>query len=146
MEPIVAGDPFAPRVTGRRREIAVDHLTLERVTRAKRSFATRRVVFHGSETLLYGAVRPRAGDLLLARVDRLGQHGKLESPEGRRAWLHVGDEIIVAYADRYAPDQFEARVPPRLRRPTWSRPVASRRRCCLAVAMSGVRPTSRRSA
>jgi hypothetical protein len=41
----------------------------------------------------------------------LGQHTKLELPDGRKAHMHIGDEIIVAYANRYAPDQFEAEVP-----------------------------------
>jgi len=65
-------------------------------------------------TLVQGPVRPRSGDLVLARVDRIGQHSRLELWTGRRARLHVGDEIIVAYADRYAPDQFEAEVPLKL--------------------------------
>jgi hypothetical protein len=64
--------------------------------------------------LVQGSVRPRSGDLVLARVDRIGQHSRLELCTGRRARLFVGDEIIVAYADRYAPDQFEAAVPLRL--------------------------------
>ena len=67
-------------------------------------------------TLIGGMVRPRAGDLVLAAVTRLGQHRKIEQPNGRRAALHVGDEILVAYADRYAPDQYESHVPADLRR------------------------------
>jgi hypothetical protein len=67
-------------------------------------------------TLVDGMVRPRTGDLVLASVTRLGQHRKIEQPNGRRAALHVGDEIVVAYADRYAPDQFESHVPADLRR------------------------------
>jgi hypothetical protein len=62
-------------------------------------------------TLIRGVVRPRAGSLVLARVARIGSHQKLELTTGRRALLHVGDEIIAVYADRYAPDQFEAEVP-----------------------------------
>lgn len=54
---------------------------------------------------------PKAGDLLLARVESIGHHTKLESPAGRRVQLYPGDEIIVAYGARYAPDQFEAEVP-----------------------------------
>lgn len=65
-------------------------------------------------TLLSGAVRPRSGDLVLARVDRLGQHQRIEQPSGRMSRLHLDDEIIVAYADRYAADQFHAHVPPDL--------------------------------
>jgi hypothetical protein len=67
-------------------------------------------------TLVDGMVRPRPGDVVLATVTRLGQHRKIEQPNGRRAALHVGDEIVVAYADRYAPDQYESHVPSDLRR------------------------------
>jgi hypothetical protein len=61
-------------------------------------------------------VRPRSGDVVLAGVARLGQHRKIERPDGRRAALHIGDEILVAYADRYAPDQYESHVPTGLQR------------------------------
>jgi hypothetical protein len=56
-------------------------------------------------------IRPRPGDVVLAEVVELGHHKKLESPLSRRAQMFVGDEIVVAYGDRYAPDQFEAEVP-----------------------------------
>lgn len=59
-------------------------------------------------------VVPKSGDVVLARVHELGQHLKLESPGSRRQTLFPGDEILVAYGDRYAPDQFEAEVPPDL--------------------------------
>ena len=48
-------------------------------------------------------------------VQRLGQHSRLERPDGRRAAIHVGDEIVLTYGDRYATDQFEAEVPSTLR-------------------------------
>lgn len=67
------------------------------------------------QTLVGGPVRPRTGDLVLAGIQRLGQHARLERPDGRRAALHVGDEIIVTYGDRYATDQFESQVPTTLR-------------------------------
>jgi hypothetical protein len=35
----------------------------------------------------------------------------LQLPDGRRKHLFVGDEIVVAYGNRYAPSQFEAVVP-----------------------------------
>lgn len=82
----------------------------DRRSAAKRAFTTRRVDLDLA-TRLRSDLRPRAGDLVLARVAQLGQHQKLESPHGRRAQLYVGDEIIVAYGERYAPDQFEAIVP-----------------------------------
>ena len=54
---------------------------------------------------------PMPGDLLLARVDTVGYHSALQLPDGRRKRLFAGDEIVVAYGNRYAPNQFEAVVP-----------------------------------
>lgn len=79
-----------------------------RIAKAKRAFTTRRVVLEDARTLIAGAVAPQIGDLVLAVVDKIGSHPKLELPSGRRAQLSVGDEIVVAYGNRYAPDQFEA--------------------------------------
>jgi hypothetical protein len=105
-------------VSSSRHGVEVSPFPLERFTAAKRAFTTRRIPLedlaaHGL-TLLSGAVRPRSGDVVLATVDRIGQHARIELPSGRRAQMNVGDEIIVAYADRYAPDQYEAEVPLRL--------------------------------
>jgi hypothetical protein len=95
----------------RRRRIWVQPLSTSQRDGAKASFATRRVPRDAMRTLVCGTVRPRSGDVVLARVGRLGQHRRIERPDGRRAGLHVDDEIIVAYGDRYATDQFEAHVP-----------------------------------
>jgi hypothetical protein len=54
---------------------------------------------------------PEAGDLVLARVDALGQHAGLQLPHGRRKQMFPGDEIVVAYGNRYAANQFEALLP-----------------------------------
>jgi len=85
------------------------HITA-RIESARKSFTTRRVDFSEAKGLIKQAA-PRSGDLVLARVDTIGQHTKLEAPSGRRGKLYPGDEIIVAYGARYAPDQFEAEVP-----------------------------------
>jgi hypothetical protein len=81
-----------------------------RIARAARAYSTRRA---RAEAML--ALRrdlaPRSGDLVLARVTKLGQHFRLHLPNGRLKSLWPGDEIVVAYADRYAPSQFEAHVP-----------------------------------
>lgn len=62
--------------------------------------------------LEHGAgVVPRAGDVVLARVTDIGKHTRLESPVSRRRLLFPGQEILVVYGDRYAPDQFLAQVP-----------------------------------
>lgn len=86
-------------------------LSANRVAQLKTPYTTRRVPASALVTLLTGAVVPRVGDLVLARVERLGQHRHLELACGRRARLFHGDEIVLAYGNRYAPDQFEAEVP-----------------------------------
>lgn len=82
-----------------------------RLAAARIPYAARRV----QRETLAGLVRddrtPRPGDLVLVRVDKLGQHKFLELANGRRARLFPGDEIMLVYGNRYAPDQFEAEVP-----------------------------------
>ena len=82
-----------------------------RVAAAKSAYSTRRANLARVSRLLTGELSPHAGDLVLARVTELGQHGKLELRSGRRACMHVGDEIVICYGARYAPHQFEAYVP-----------------------------------
>ena len=89
-------------------------LTQGRLAAAKRSYATRRIDLAKAGRLLTAGVTPRSGDLVLARIDRLGHHRRIESPEGRRGQLYVGDEVLLCFGARYASDQFEALVPERL--------------------------------
>ncbi|PSL08094.1 molybdopterin cofactor biosynthesis protein B [Haloactinopolyspora alba] len=103
--------------TAETEQAAGSSLEPRRLARAKRAFTTRNVVpLHSGDdagwSLLSGVdVCPRPGDLVLAEVTELGQHARLERPDGRRARLYAGDEIVVAYGARYAPDQFEGLVP-----------------------------------
>lgn len=91
----------------------IDPMRLRRVVKAY----TTRFVAAAIESsadgyhLEYGCdVTPRAGDVVLARVTAIGKHTRLESPVSRRQLLFAGQEILVAYGDRYAPDQFLAHV------------------------------------
>lgn len=81
-----------------------------RIERARRAFTTRRVDFSLCGRIVRKGA-PAPGDLVLARVEAVGQHQRIELHSGRRARLYEGDEIVVAYGARYAPDQFHARVP-----------------------------------
>ncbi len=82
-----------------------------RLASAKRAFTTRRTAWNSATHLLSGDVTPGVGDLALARVRRVGQHQRIQTTEGRQATLFTGDEVVVAYANRYAPEQWEALVP-----------------------------------
>lgn len=89
-------------------------LTTQRLEQAKWAYTTRRIDQNQPMQLLCGDLSPQAGDLVLARVERLGHHRRLELVSSRRAKLFQGDEIVVAYGNRYAPDQFEGILPERL--------------------------------
>jgi hypothetical protein len=87
------------------------HVDTERLNSAKAAFTTRRVRLNEATMLLNEGISPSAGDLLLARVEKIGHHKRLELTNGRRARLFAGDEVLVSYGNRYAPNQFEAVVP-----------------------------------
>ncbi|MGB0505837.1 MAG: hypothetical protein ACPGGK_06535 [Pikeienuella sp.] len=93
-------------------------LDQSRLSRAKRAFSTRRMNQADFQVLLeaedLAGYTFQSGDLALARVDNIGHHKRVERPDGRRARLFEGDEIIVAIGARYAPDQYEALVPTHL--------------------------------
>lgn len=79
---------------------------------AKIAYTLRNVGLDEASSLVSDSnTLPQAGDMLLARVESVGQHGGVELRNGRRSTLFVGDEVVVCYGNRYAPDQFEAEVP-----------------------------------
>lgn len=88
-----------------------------RLLGAKASYTTRHLVNAirseptGFDLHRAPGLRAHSGDVTLARVVEIGQHQAIEGPDSRRALLFPGDEILVAYGNRYAPDQFEAEVP-----------------------------------
>lgn len=85
-----------------------------RLSHAKWAFSTR-LCTRRSDGYIRSDIAPVAGDLCLARVVRLGNHQRLELATGRRAHLYPGDEIVVAYGNRYATDQFDAVIPDSLK-------------------------------
>lgn len=82
----------------------------ERLANTKRAFTTRNVPAAALHSIS-GAMKPQAGDLVLARITEIGAHKQVELPTSRKSTLFVGDEVILAYGNRYAPDQFEAYIP-----------------------------------
>ncbi len=75
---------------------------------AKWAFTTRRVARADVVRRLDGVTEARPGDLLLARVARIGHHQRVQLATGRPSELYPGDLCVVAVGNRYAPDQFEA--------------------------------------
>lgn len=95
-------------------DIQLEPLAKKRLDQSKWAYTTRRINQEQKFQLLRGELTPLPGDVLLARVDEIGQHKRLELVSSRRASLFEGDEIVVAYGNRYAPDQFEGIVPEHL--------------------------------
>lgn len=97
---------------------AVAPIDPQRLLAAKKAYTTRFVAATIEEDPsgfeLLQEVAPQTGDVVLARVTGIGQHTRLESPVSRRQTMFVGDEILVAYGNRYAPDQFHSVVPSNL--------------------------------
>ena len=75
------------------------------------AFTTRRVPQHPAYSITPPPGKPCVGDLVLARVDAIGHHAYLHLVNGRRRHMFVGDEIVVAYGNRYASSQFESVIP-----------------------------------
>lgn len=82
----------------------------DRLRTAKHAYTTRHVDTTAARHLLTSGV-PASGDLVLAQVAEIGQHKRLEQRDGRRSTLYPGDQLVVCYGARYAPDQFQATVP-----------------------------------
>jgi dethiobiotin synthetase len=95
-------------------DIQLEPVSAQRLDQAKWAYTTRRINQQEPMQLLRGSLCPEAGDLVLARVEELGHHKRLELVSSRKATLFEGDEIVVAYGNRYAPDQFEGIVPDHL--------------------------------
>lgn len=91
--------------------ITIEAIAPSRITRAKRAYTTRHVTIELATHLVSGDYHPQVGDLVLAKVDKRNQHKHIQLPAGRRSLMFPGDEIIVCYGNRYAPDQFEAEIP-----------------------------------
>ena len=71
---------------------------------AKRAYTTRRVPQAHMATVVASDAQPKIGDIIVAVVEKIGSHPRIELPSGRKAQLAVGDRIVLAYGNRYAPD------------------------------------------
>lgn len=89
-------------------------LNKDQLNTAKVSFACRRVNLQQAASLLREPYVPAVGDVVLASIEELGHHRRVELVDGRRAFIAPGDLVVLAYGNRYAPDQFEGLVPDNL--------------------------------
>ena len=101
-----------PRTTGLDLPHVKGRKDRDRLSRASWAFTTRRIPTGTACSIIQpDNGKPKAGDLVIARVDSLGHHKGLQLVNGRRRIMFLGDEIVVAYGNRYASSQFESYVP-----------------------------------
>ncbi|MBP6057675.1 MAG: DUF1611 domain-containing protein [Nitrosomonas sp.] len=90
----------------------ISHISQERLLNAKIAYTPRNLRLESVAVLWQeDDVIPDNGDMLLAKVTKVGHQNELELMHNRHSALCIGDEIIVCYGNRYAQDQFEAQVP-----------------------------------
>jgi hypothetical protein len=54
--------------------------------------------------------KPHVGDVVFARISRLGHHQTLENRSGRIHKINVGTRSLFVFGNRYAPDHYEGTV------------------------------------
>lgn len=86
---------------------SVDFGAARLASRARWAFSARRVPQEAVAGLLPDVAAARPGDLVLARVLKIGHHKNIQLTEGRPAALSEGDLIVMPCGARYAADQFE---------------------------------------
>src|SRR5260370_14834522 len=83
-------------------------LTDEMKANMRVSYALRWVPRASMATLLPCPVSPQAGDIALAKLEKIGKNATLELANGRRCTLHEGDLLAVVFGNRYATLHFHA--------------------------------------
>jgi hypothetical protein len=78
--------------------------------RAKWCHAARRVPKDAVQGLEAAPECLRSGELLLAEVEKIGQHKRVQLHDGRYSRLFPGDLLVLAAGDRFATDQFTGRA------------------------------------
>lgn len=71
------------------------------------SYALRRVPEARFACLVPRSDFPQPGDIVLARLEKVGKNVRLELTDGRRCTLHEHDLLAVVFGNRYATRQFE---------------------------------------
>jgi len=82
-------------------------LTDEMKANMRVSYALHWVPRASMATLLPCPTSPQAGDVVAAKLEKIGKNATLELANGRRCNLHEGDHLAVVFGNRYATLQFE---------------------------------------
>lgn len=79
--------------------------------KVKKSIITKRITEYKIDRKIKRTYMPKAGDVALFEVVRIGKHKALQSENGTNAYIFPGDRILATFGTRYASAQFEGYVP-----------------------------------
>lgn len=79
--------------------------------RLKRTIVSRDVRHYTLNQDIIQSHKMQSGDLAVFEVLELGKHENAQMADGRNRSIFPGDQIVAAFADRYATSQFEGYVP-----------------------------------
>lgn len=75
------------------------------------SWACRQLLqFDGDHVSSDQRVPPRAGDVVVVEVAKVGNHTRMTLSDHRRARLYAGDHLVGVLGNRYATDAFEGQI------------------------------------
>jgi len=89
------------------REETATPLTADVRSTLRIPYALRRVPEDRMTCLLPYLRAPEPGDIVVARVEKIGKNTRLELASGRACILHPGDLMAATFGHRYASEQFE---------------------------------------
>lgn len=79
--------------------------------RIKKTITTKLVSDYTLNKDIVETHKPKAGDVGLFEVIEIDRHSSVQCTDKRLSWIFEQDNILAAFADRYATSQFEGYVP-----------------------------------
>lgn len=80
-------------------------------SRIKKGIICREVREYNINRLNNRTYQPKAGDVAIFRVLKIGKHKAIQGDTGKNYYLFPGDLIMATFGNRYASNQFEGYVP-----------------------------------
>lgn len=79
----------------------------------KKTIVTKDISTYTLNREIVNTHKPKAGDVGVFEIVEIDRHSSVQTDDKRNAWIFEGDQIMAAFADRYATAQFEGYVPER---------------------------------
>ncbi|MCC6724086.1 MAG: hypothetical protein IT258_06210, partial [Saprospiraceae bacterium] len=77
----------------------------------KKTIIAQGVEKYNLDKSIRNTYQPKAGDLAVFKVLEIGKHDSIQGVNGTNTYIFPGDQIVAAFGNRYATEQFEGYVP-----------------------------------